>query len=714
MADIKPIDDQKLAARMEQAKRAAAGVPPDTPMPTEAAPDAAVPGAEAEASGNVIDPAVVEQRRQQLTQKLAENQMLPAQMEERIAQQQISKRQAPKIITKEKLAEATACLEKYRKGKQNLERRIVENELWYRQQHWNNLRPQDKTYIPASGWVFNSLANKHADLMDNLPECSCLPQEPQDEETAKILSSVLPVVLENADFERTFSEEGWQKIKTGTGIYGVFWNPQLQNGLGDIDIKSIDIINLFWEPGIDDLQKSQNVFTVELWNNDVLISKYPDLKDKLGTPSIDVNKYVYDDDIDTASKSAVVDWYYKKNINGKTVLCYVKYVNDTVLYSSEDESSDNNAGQMPDALNGGTESEIQNYYEHGKYPFVVDALFPEKGTFAGFGYIDVMKDNAITIDRLNAIIIRNAEQGAMRRYFTRNDTSINMEEFGDWTNPLIHVTNGNLGEESLREYTPNNLSDVYVNVLQAKIDELKETSSNRDFSQGSTASGVTSGAAISALQEAGSKTSRDIIKGTYRAYTEICKLCIELMRQFYTLPRYFRVTGEQGQTEFQQFDNTQLAAQPMEDPAGTGFNSRLPVFDIKVKAHKANPFSRAAQNQDAINFFGMGFFNPQLADQALACLDMMDIEGKDKLVQRISQNGTLLQMVQQLQMTVQKMAMIIDRDNGTAFQQGLAEEGMVTPEMAMPESTGDARLSGSGEHPTNDAARARAQGAASV
>lgn len=638
---------------------------------------------------------VVAERQNQLRQMFGQHNMLPEQMEQTLLEQAQARQNAPKKITSEHCRAATAILEKYRTGKQNLERRIVENELWYRQQHWEQLRPQDKVYIPSSGWVFNSLANKHADLMDNVPECSCLPQEQSDEETARVLTDVLPVVLEQAGYDDAYDAGAWNKIKTGTAVYGVFWNPRKNNGLGDVDIKVIDLLSLFWEPGVTDIQKSRNVFSVELMSNEVLISMYPDLKDKLSTPAIDITKYVYDDSIDTSEKSAVVDWYYKKIVGGKTVLGYVKYVGDTVLYSSEDD-----------------ENAAEGYYAHGMYPFVVDRLFPEVGTLAGFGYIDVMKDNASTIDRLNAIIVRNAEQGAMRRYFTRNDTSINMDEFTDWTNPLIHVTNGNLGDESLREYVSTNLSSVYVQVLQAKIDELKEVSSNRDFSQGSTSAGVTSGAAIAALQEAGNKTSRDIIKGTYRAYADVCKMVIEIIRQFYDVPRFFRITGEDGSYQFQRFDNSAIMPQQQSTP-DLGITERLPVFDIKVKAHKANPFSRAAQNQDAINFFGMGFFNPQLADQALTCLEMMEIEGKDKLVEKISENGTMAQQLQQMQQTMYQLAAMLDEAKGTNLAQQLAaESGMAAPapigrtaELGAEEGTG---------HPTVDKAREKAQNGAAV
>ena len=78
-----------------------------------------------------------------------------------------------------------------------------------------------------------------------------------------------------------------------------------------------------------------------------------------------------------------------------------------------------------------------------------------------------------------------------------------------------------------------------VNHKTNKIDELKETSGNSDFSQGSTQSGVTAASAIAALQEAGSKLSRDMIRSYYEGFEEETYLVIELIRQFYTEPRSF-------------------------------------------------------------------------------------------------------------------------------------------------------------------------------
>ena len=185
-----------------------------------------------------------------------------------------------------------------------------------------------------------------------------------------------------------------------------------------------------------------------------------------------------------------------------------------------------------------------------------------------------------------------------------------------------------------------------MTVLNNKIDELKEVTGNRDISTGGTSSGVTAASAIAAMQEAGSKLSRDSNKSSHRVFRKVCLMVIELIRQFYDLPRQFRITGPQGEAEYVAYSNAGLQPQQQGAAFGVDMGYRLPVFDISVSSEKASPYSRLSQNEMAMNFYSAGFFNPAMADQALACLDMMDFDRKAKVVQRIQQNQMMYQMQQ--------------------------------------------------------------------
>ena len=575
------------------------------------------------------------------------------------------------VIGREQVQKASLTLNKYKEGKANLERRIVDNEQWYKLRHWECMRDKAQDVQPTSAWLFNCIANKHADAMDNFPSPNILPREEGDKGEAEMLTSIVPVILDQCEFEQTYSDVWNYKLKTGTGVYGVFWDNSKLNGLGDISIRKIDIINLFWESGIQDIQKSRNLFHVELQDNDLLISAYPQLQGKLTTATMDIAKYVYDDNVDTTNKSVVVDWYYKKhNSQGKVVLHYCKYVNDVVLFSTENE---------PDFADRG-------FYDHGLYPFIFDTLYPVEGTPCGFGYIDVGKDAQAFIDRGNQAIMKNMLANARPRYFVRSDGSVNREQFADTNNELIEC-DGNLGQDSILPVQPNTLNNIYVEVINNKIDELKETTGNRDISTGGTTSGVTAASAIAAMQEAGSKLSRDNNKSSYRAFRKLCLMVIELIRQFYDLPRCFRIMGENGAARFVQYSNAGISPQQQGIEMGVDMGYRLPLFDIEVTAQKQSPYSKMSQNEMALQFFGAGFFNPQIADQALACMDMMDFDRKHFVMQKIAQNGTMYQQLMMAQQQVVALAGVIDGLKGTNYAQQFAQQ-MQGGAMGMPPMMG--------------------------
>ena len=575
------------------------------------------------------------------------------------------------VIGKEEIQKAQLTLQRYKEGKANLEKRIVENEQWYKLRHWECMRSgkngksAEVQVEPASGWLFNAIANKHADAMDNFPAPNVLPREEDDKAEAEKLTSVIPVILQQNDFEEVYDNVWDYKLKAGTGVYGVFWDKEKLNGLGDIAITKVDIINLFWESGITDIQRSRNLFHVSLQDNDQLLSQYPQLEGKLnGSGTADITKYMYDDSVDTTDKSLVVEWYYKKLQNGKIVLHYCKYVGDTVLFATENEP------QYAD----------KGWYDHGLYPFVFDPLFSVEGTPCGFGYIDVGKSAQEYIDRGNQAIMKNMLANASPRYFIRADGSVNEAEYADPTKDFIHV-DGNLGQDSILPVQGKSLNSIYVQVVDKKIDELKEVTGNRDISTGGTSSGVTAASAIAAMQEAGSKLSRDGNKSAYRAFRRVCLLIIELIRQFYDLPRCFRIMGDGGAVRYIQLSNQNIRLQHQGVVAGVDMGYRLPLFDIEVTAQKQSAYSKLSQNELAIQLYNAGFFKPELADQALACLDVMDFDRKQFVIEKIQTNQTLLQLLQQSQQRVMQLAQMVDMLTGKSNLSGAlaAETGGQVP-----------------------------------
>ena len=602
------------------------------------------------------------------------------------------------VIGSEQLKKFVAVLEEYKAGKTNTEARIVASENWWKLRNSTEEEQHpsiggDGGFKSVSGWLHNVLVSKHADAMEAFPEPNILPRENNDRGEARMLSSIIPCILEQNHFEDTYSDVMWQKVKTGTGAYKVVWDKSKLNGLGDISVERVNLLNIYWEPGITDIQRSRYFFHTELYDKDVLEQRYPELVGKLKGQSFISTKFLYDDHVKTENKHTVIDVYYHKYINGKKTVQYCKFVGDQVLYATEndtqrptEQSVDKLTGQ-PIMVETGLSAAERGLYDHGMYPYVFDALFPVEGSPCGYGYVDLCRNPQTTIDLLNTSFVKNAMVGATPRYFTRSDGSINEEEFLDLTKPLVHVPNAS--EDALRRIEHDSLDGVYVNVLDRVIQELRETSGNTETSTGNISSGVTAASAIAALQQASGKGSRDSTQGSYRAYADIVEIIIELIRQFYDIPRKFRILGQYGADEYVTYTNNNLQLQHQGYDLGKDMEYRLPVFDIKVSAQKKNVYTKVSQNELALQFFDKGFFNPQMTDQALMCLDMMEFDGKDGIMQKVAQNGTMYQKLLQYMQLALAFAQQADPAAAEAIAQDIL---MTTGGAGVPSSGGSGKL----------------------
>ena len=579
-------------------------------------------------------------------------------------------------IGTEQLKHFTDILQKYKAGKVRTEQRIVAAENWWKLRNTTEEEKitnigADGTFTSKSGWLHNVIVSKHADAMEAYPEPNILPREEGDKAEARKLSAIIPCVLEQNKFEETYDDVMWQKTKTGTGVYKVVWDKNKLNGLGDISIERANLLNLYWEPGITDIQKSRYFFHTELCDKDLLEQRYPEqLSGGVKGESFISTKFLYDDHVDTENKVTVIEVYYHKYIEGKNTLQYCKYVNDKVLYATENDTQ-----PIIDELDGTVKPPmaISGLYNHGRYPYEFDPLFPIEGSPCGYGYVDICHNPQTEIDLLKTSFVKNAMVGAMPRYFKRKGSSINADQFVDLSNCLVEVE-GAMDETALRPVEHMSLDGNYINVLDRTIQELRETSGNTETSTGNISSGVTAASAIAALQEASGKGSRDSTQGSYRAYSGVVELTIELIRQFYNMPRQFRILGEYGAEQYISYTNQGLQPMHQGNDFGQDMGYRTPVFDIKVSAQKKNVYTKVSQNELALQFFQYGFFNPQMTDQTLMCLDMMEFDGKDGIMQKVAQNGTIYEKLIQYMQLALTMAQVAAPE----MVEQIAQDVMVT------------------------------------
>lgn len=497
----------------------------------------------------------------------------------------------------------------YKEHKQQFDRRVIENNRWFKSRYSDE--NSGEMPQPTTPYLFNAIANKHADAMDNYPCPNVLEREEKDADLAETFTKILPAQLDLCNFRRTYSRGWWYKLKNGAVCYGIFFNPELRGGLGEIDIRKIDLLNLFWEPGVTDIQESRFVFVTGLMEKDDLKHRYPQFADCFnGDHAHEI--LTYDDMQNTTNndinrdKIPVIDCYYKKYNGTQKTVEMIKFCGNIILDATEDRSD-------------------KGLYDHGKYPFVLDVMYPDEDSPVGFGLVDIIKNPQLYIDRLDGLISKNAMIAGKTRFMIKDNGGLNEYELTDLSKDIIHVA-GSVGDENIRELQAKPLHGFIIQHRQNKIEELKEVSGNRDFQQGQVNGGVTAYSAIAALQQAGEKLSRDMIAESYNAFKEIVYFCMELMRQFYDQPRSYRIEGNNGENRYIKFSNNNwrddIKTKPLE-------------LDISVSAEKSNPYNRAAQNQALTDLWKMGVFRGDMADAAAVLIENMYIDGKDKLLEGI-------------------------------------------------------------------------------
>lgn len=571
--------------------------------------------------------------------------------------------QVAPVIGVEDIRRATKVLNDYKAGKAQLEARVVANENWYMVRNWENQEmataDPSKKMKTRSAWLWNAINNAHTDAMSAYPRGNILPREAGDVLEAKRLTKILPVVLEQNDFKETYNRVQWKKAISGAGVYGVFWDPAKHNGLGDISIERVDLLSLFWEPGITDIQDSKYVFCVKMVDRDTLREMYPELEDKtLSTPGFKPRKYESEDKKTDENSTAVIDWYYHRYKGSQKVLHLCKFVGDTILYASEN---------MPEFQENG-------YYEHGEFPFVMDPMYPMEDSPAGFSMIDINKNTQEQIDLLNSAITENAIESSGLRFMVSNDAGVNEAQLKDPTERVIKVE-GPISDQYIKEFKTDPMAAIYVQILNNKVEELKQTSGNQDVANGASAGGATAYSAIKTLIETAGKNMKGANYGAYRAYRRVLLKVIELIRQFYQVPRFFRITGEMGKQEFVSYDNSGLLPQPL-NVMGMDLGMRSPVFDIEVSAEQESEYSKMAQNEDAIRLQSLGVFNPQMADQSMMLLEMMDFRGKDELMQKVQAMGVQAKLLQYFEQVAMAMAQRYEPETAEMLMQQINQVQM--------------------------------------
>ncbi len=512
-----------------------------------------------------------------------------------------------------------------------------ENDEYWKTNHWFNKQVDPREPKPVTPILFSTIESMLADIMDNFPAAVIMPVEPGDEQIAKDLTDIVSSILERRNFKKTFRQNKRAMLKKGASVTEVLWDKDLYNGLGDINIINWDIKNFLWDYKCDDIQDGRACFKFAWHTMAWFKQHYPDKyqyikKDEFSPDDYDNSTILNDDDTD---EYLLMEYWYKKYNpdTGASSVHMAKLAGRIILERSEDTN--------PDGI-----------YEHGKYPFIIDAPYQFEDQPVGLGIIDIFKNLQDHVDKLDQIILKNAFMSGKMRLLVSRAAGLQKDEVLDWGNEYIE--GDRVDANAVRWFQADPLNPYILQHFNEKIVSIKEESGQNQFTRGEGGKSVTAASAILALQEAGNKRTRMVIDSVYDCFSEMVSMIIDLIREFYTETRRFRIIGDASEEErtveinsdMLRYATNENTGEPEIDEQGN-LLERYTEFDVKVSAQVQSPYKSMYQNDLAIQLRQLGVTNE------IETLELMDFAGKDKILemvkQRVERDEQIAQMQQMLQ-----------------------------------------------------------------
>jgi hypothetical protein len=513
--------------------------------------------------------------------------------------------------------ESYGLFKRYYAGTREFRERCRRNEEYWKTNHWHDKRTKPGDPKPTTPMIFSMVDNLHSDIMDQYPEPQILPVEPGDDDLADELSVIVNSILDRRNFRKLYRAETRRCLKRGASCWQVVWDNELYAGIGDVDVLPWDIRYFLWEPGVESIQDGESVIKFGFKKKRYFKERYPDLYPKMRADGwrSQIERYNAEDpNSDDNDEVLLMERWYKRYDpeRKRTVVHVARIAGYQMLYWSEEKDATRQAG----------------VYEDGLFPFIVVPLYPLDDTPIGLSVIDIFRDNQDYIDKLDQIVLKNALMAGKLRLLKSPSCSIPLEKLADWGEETLE--GAGIGGDNIRWFQAAPLPPMVQHHLLLKIQMMKEESGQNQFNRGEGGKGVTAASAIMALQEAGSKRSRNLISHFYDYFSELVWLMASRIRQFYDEGRVFRIKGNDGNDEIIHYQarrmryRTDKRGRRRKGEDGTPLMRQMEL-DVKVRAQKQSPYQSAYLNELALQLRAAGVLDE------MELLDMMSFEGKEKV-----------------------------------------------------------------------------------
>ena len=476
----------------------------------------------------------------------------------------------------------------------------------------------------------STINNVVADQMLSMPEAKVVPETPEMQEAADDLQDILHFITYSAnDYEHLHYRRCEDFYVTGTAITQIAWDPDMNYGKGEVAMIRWPIEAFLWDPTAERLEDCRAVMKVSWHPLSYYRAHWPDegkfvAADEHNHNNVGMTTGQEDAEHADDEDRALLIEYWWREYNAKT-----RRYSINVAYAA-----------------GNALLDVQkDVYDHGMYPFVIDVHDSIEGSLVGEGLVHELAPMMRYINRYAAYADMNARMSSKGRMLVRRGCGIDRDALTDWENDVIEgdqITQGDAWNWMQNQPFNGTITQL-MTMFQS---DLKADSGANQFTRGETTGGIVSGKAINSLIQAGGKVSAMRTEQLKYGSKAMDEQKTWLAAQFYEDGRTIMITGRKRRTV--KVDTKKLFGKKSKGAVNP------PPYTVQIEVSSRDPQRIANQNQMFMEAYTMSAQAQQFFPLS-ALFEILNLDGKDRILPVIRSNETYQQQMEQMQQQLQQM-----------------------------------------------------------
>ena len=498
----------------------------------------------------------------------------------------------------------------------------------------------------------STINNVVADQMLSMPEAKLLPETAEMQSAADDIQDMVHYVIYSANnFEQSYYRLCEDFYGPGTWVSQTAWDETMNYGRGEIAIIRWPIEAFVWDPTAENVQDCRAVMKLSWHPVSWFRSHYPGVGEYVNAEQASRQNYgmttaqeAVSDIADEEGRALLIEYWWREYDAG------TKRYTINVAYAA-----------------GGALLDVQtDVYDHGMYPFTILPCDTIEGSLCGEGLVTQLAPMMRYINRYAAYIDMNLRMSSKGRLLVQKGSGLDMNDLVDWEKDVI--VGDRITPESIM-WLQNQPFNSMINQMMLQLQtDLKQDSGANQFTRGETTGGIVSGKAINSLIQAGGKISSMRTEQIKAAFKDIVEQIIWLMAQFYDEDRVMMITGHSGKMKQVKVTKEMFGR--------SGDAVTPPPYAVQIEISSRDPQRIANQNQMFLEAYTMAAQAQQFFPLS-SLIEILNIDGKDKILPVIQANENYQQQMEQMAQQVQQMGEQMERiaAENQSLKQNVAKMG---------------------------------------